>query len=384
MIQSILVYTLLAFTLSLLGWNVYRRESRLKLMNPDSELSFWSWEIVTSILLVTVMMGIRFNTGSDYAMYLDQYNHVKATGQFARADFEIGFYYITKLFAGLGIHYTLYFAFWALVQIFALYFGLRHHKHLLPWVGMVIILGPYAFNWLTFMRQWTIAMILVAIIPLIEQRKFIPYLLITALAITIHRSAWLLLLFYFLPYLKYKGDTNKWSLIIFGACVVLGIYPIWFKLFRFVPDLLDLIGYHKYGHHLVDVCNGQFRNIGWGPLHLISLASSLIFIYFYPQVKKHYSHDRLLPIFFILAFVGTCYENLMMNTYHSMLRPAEYIYVFIIIMIAYTVAFLADRKSYFKASICFAIPCLYVIVDIIKEGTKYVDSSLFYHLFFDV
>lgn len=383
MLQSIIVYTTLSLILFLLGWHINQRELRLKLHNPEAELSFWNWEIVASIVIVTLVMGLRFKTGSDYEMYLKQFNSVRETGQFVRGDFEIGFYWITRLFADSGLHYAFYFGFWALVQIGSLYVGLRHHKHLLPWVGMILILGPYGINWISFMRQWTISMILVAIVPLIEKRKFWLYLIVVLLSMTIHRSAWLLLLFYFIPYIKFKTDSTKLPLIIFSLCVLLGIWPIWFKLFRFVPDLLDLIGYHKYGHHLVDVMDGKFKNMGWGPLHIITIISSLIFIIFYPQVKKYFSKDKLLPIFYAFAFVGTCYDNLVLNTHHSMQRPAEYLYIFIVIMVSYTISYLTSTKKHILAAICMAIPCLYLILDLIKVSIGMVSyPSLYYHFLF--
>ena len=193
MLQSVIVYSTVSLLLCFLGWHINRREQLLQTKDPSAQLPFWSWEIVVSIMIVTLMMGLRFKTGSDYEMYLNQYNSVKETGEFARGDLEPGFYLVTKLFVAAGIHYAFYFAFWAFIQISALYFGLRHHKHLLPWVGMILILGPYGFNWISFMRQWTVALVLVAMIPLIEKRRFIPYLVITLVAMTIHRSAWLLL-----------------------------------------------------------------------------------------------------------------------------------------------------------------------------------------------
>ena len=383
MLQSILVYSLVSLVLFLLGWNINCREQRLKMQTPNAELPFWSWEIILSIIIVTLMMGLRFKTGSDYEMYLKQFQHVKETGQFARGDFEIGFYWITRLFADSGLHYAFYFAFWALLQAVALYFGLRHHKHLLPWVGMILILGPYGINWISFMRQWTISMILVAMVPLIEKRKFWIYLIVVALSMTLHRSAWLLLIFFFVPYIKFKVDSPKWPLFIFSFCVLLGIWPIWFKLFRFVPDLLDLIGYHKYGHHLVDVMDGKFKNMGWGPLHIISIISSLIFIYFYPQIKKHFNQDRLLPIYYALAFVGTCYDNLVLNTHHSMQRPAEYLYIFIIIMLCYTISYLISYKKRIIAMACLIVPCLYLLLDLYKVSVGMASCpSLYYHFIF--
>lgn len=384
MLQSILVYSLVSLSLCFLGWHINHREQLLQGKDSCAQLPFWSWEIVASIVIVTLMMGLRFKTGSDYEMYLNQFNSVKQTGSFARGDLEPGFYLITKLFVATGIHYALYFAFWGLVQICALYFGLRHHKHLLPWVGMLLILGPYGFNWISFMRQWTISMVLVAIVPLIERRRFFPYLIVVLVSMTIHRSAWILLFFYFVPYLKLKCNSPKILLAIFVICVLLGVWPIWFKLFQFVPDLLDLIGYHKYGHHLNDVINGQYRNIGWGPLHIVSLTSSIIFIYFYPKVKKNFSDDKYLPIFFVLAFIGACYEHLMINTHHAMLRPAEYLYVFMVIMMAYTLSYLKSSYNRIMFYACLLIICSHTYIFLIKAVliTNDFGQRFFYHFVF--
>ena len=368
MLQSVLVYSTVSLLLCFLGWHINHRELELQAKDSSAQLPFWSWEIVASIAIVTLMMGLRFKTGSDYEMYLNQFNSVKETGEFARGDLEPGFYWVTKLFVVAGIHYAFYFAFWAFIQICALYLGLRHHKHLLPWVGMILILGPYGFNWVSFMRQWTVAMVLVTMIPLIEKRKFIPYLLITLIAITIHRSAWLLIIFYFLSCVRIRIESPKWLLLIFASFVILGLYPVWFKVFRFVPDILDVIGYHKYGHHLNDVMDGQYRNIGWGPLHIVSLTSSIIFIYFYPKVDKFFNNDKYLQIFFVLAFIGACYENLMINTHHAMLRPAEYLYVFMVIMMAYTLSYLKSTHNRIMFYTCLLILCSHTYIFLVKAS----------------
>lgn len=383
MLQSLLVYISVSLILFALGWHLNTREQKLKLLKPDAELSFWSWEIVVSVIVITLMMGLRFHTGADYDMYLKEFQEIRDKGHFTR-EFEIGFYWITWIFAKSGLHFSFYFGFWAFVQALALYYGLRHHKYLLPWVGMILILGPYGLKWLSFMRQWTVSMLLVAMIPLIVKRKFIPYLILSLLAITIHKSAWLLIVIYFLSFIKLKVESSRNILIAFAICVVLGIWPIWFKLLSRLPFLLDLIGYDKYWPFMEDAANGQFHYVNWGPLHLIMVLSCLFFIYYFPKVKLHFKNDKLLPFFFILGFVGACYENLFMNTHYAMLRPMEYLYIFIIMMISYTVAYLTQTKKYIQALTCCSIPCLYLIISIIKVSFGLVSfPSIFYHFIFE-
>ena len=120
MLLSLIVYSLTGAVLFFLGWHVNEREQRL-LLQEGKELPFYSWEIMLSVLLFSIVAGARYHTGYDHAMYLDQYLHLQQTGDFSRDNFEYGFEGISRLFAIFNIHYFFYFAFWALLQIGLLY-----------------------------------------------------------------------------------------------------------------------------------------------------------------------------------------------------------------------------------------------------------------------
>ena len=201
MLLSLLVYSLSGATLFFLGWHVNRREQRLQLQD-GKQVPFYSWEIVLSILLFAVVAGARYHTGFDHAMYLEQYKHLLQTGEFSRTNFEYGFELISKIFAWFHIHYFFYFAFWALLQIGFLYFGLRNHKHLLCWVGLGIMCGPYFLGWMNSIRQSVVVCLFVALIPLVRDRKFLPYAIIVIVAALIHKSALLLLPVFLITFLK--------------------------------------------------------------------------------------------------------------------------------------------------------------------------------------
>ena len=173
MLISFIVYISLALTLFLLGWHAKVRDASRTLAGLPP-LPFYCWEILMSMAVIAVVFGVRMNTGSDHLMYLSQYFSVSKNGSFLRPEgMEFAFEWVTSAIAGLKCHFTIYFGFWALLQAALLYLGLRNHKFLLPWLGVLLILGPYSINWFSFMRQWVVAFGCVALVPLIVSRKFV-------------------------------------------------------------------------------------------------------------------------------------------------------------------------------------------------------------------
>ncbi|MBR5101867.1 MAG: EpsG family protein, partial [Muribaculaceae bacterium] len=215
---------LLALALSALGWHISKREDSL-LKNSETKLPFYSWEIITSILIFAAILGIRWHTGYDHEMYLYEYSRLQ-NGLDCTREFEPGFLLIGKVFAKLGIHYSIYFAFWAALQIGGVYFALRDRKYLLPWVGILIVTGPYMLNWVNSMRQATVACLFLGAMPLIINKRFWLYALFVLLCATIHKSALLLLPVYFVPWIKpcklFKGRYAHYAIL--GCCILLGLY----------------------------------------------------------------------------------------------------------------------------------------------------------------
>ena len=346
MLLSLLVYSLTGATLFFLGWHVNKREQQ-SLLSGGGKLPFYSWEILLSLLVFSVIAGARYHTGYDHAMYLEQYQHLQETGDFSRHNFEYGFEWISRLFAWCNIHYFFYFAFWALLQIGFLYYGLRNRKHLLCWVGLGIMCGSYFLWWMNSVRQAVVVCLFVALVPLIKERKIIPYVLIVIVATFFHKSALLLLPVFLMCFINVDGEaTNKWLLLaIFVTFVTLGSFPFWIEYFTNYQWFLDLTGYENYSNMDDPNVAGKFRMVSWGPSRLLILFGNLAMIWFYPELKSHFKDDKLLPYYFMLAFIGMCLSNLLMNTTHFILRPIEYFIIFYLIMNAYIMCYLIKTKK---------------------------------------
>lgn len=363
MLLSLLVYSLTGAVLFYLGWHVNRREQRL-LLQGGKHLPFYSWEIMLSLLVFAFVAGARYHTGYDHAMYLEQYQHLQQTGEFSRDNFEYGFEWISKIFAWCHIHYFFFFAFWALLQIGFIYFGLRNRKHLLCWVGLGIMCGSFFLNWMNSVRQSVVVCLFVALISFVENRKLKQYLwilLIVLVAAFIHKSALILLPIFIVIFLMsyYNVDIkipNKWALLaILSVFVLLGIKPFWVDYFSNYQWFLDLTGYQNYGNLDDPNVAGKFRTLNWGPSRLSMFIVNILVIWFYADMKSYFKSDKLLPYFFSLAFIGMCLSNLLMNTSHFILRPVEYFTVFNLLMGAYLMVYLIKSKKLPLAILLFVL-----------------------------
>ncbi len=385
MLLSLLVYSLTGVALFLLGWHVNGREQRL-MLETGKRLPFYSWEILLSMLLFAIVAGARYHTGYDHAMYLDQYQHLLKAGEFSRHNFEYGFEWISKIFAWCHIHYFFYFAFWALLQIGFLYYGLRNHKFLLCWIGLGIMLGPYFLGWMNSVRQNVVTCVFVALIPLIRDRKILPYALIIILCAFLHKSSLMLLPVFLVCFVKISEKApNRWTLLaVFALFVLVGAFPFWTKYFTNYQWFLDLTGYSNYGNLEDPNVKGTMRMVNWGPIRVLTLLSNVVIIWYYPNIKKYYKADTLLPYFFIMAFVGMCLSNLLMNTTHFIMRPVEYFMIFNLIVTAYLLCYLYNTRNILMFIIVLFLNFSYAFIAVIKSYYYPTNTSVpfLYHLFF--
>ncbi len=383
MLQSVLVYTSVGLVLFYLGRHIQQREAKLMATTGET-LPFYSWEIILSILIFGTVAGLRYHTGYDHASYLNTYLQLKDTGILSRQDFEPAFTLVSKLFAKFGLHFFFYFAFWAALEFSLLYYGLRKHKKLLPWIGLCLMLGPYFLHMMNTLRQGVVECLFVAMVPLIAKRKIGLYLLLTLFAMTLHKSSLILLPVYFIALSRIKIDA-KWSIGIVALCFILGFFPQWiaFLLDKF-GYALTYVGYGKYDHVYHNSNGFYFREITLGPITLLAALVKFSIVVAYPKVKAYFKEDKMLPFFFRLSYIYICYSFLMGKTTHYLLRPGEYFMPFLMIMAAYVLSYLwySKKTKYFFAFL--AVNCIYIFVELSKvfcfEGYK--TMTVFYRFYF--
>ena len=323
MILSLIVYTGTGAILAWLGNHVARREQRL-LASGGGMLPFCTWEILTAIFIYVVVSSLRWLTSWDYNMYYSYYVSMQSLGQYSRENFEPGFALITTAMARAGIHFAIYFALWAVIQITLLYYALRQRKVLLPWLALCIFLGPYYIFWMGFVRQSVVEALFVLMVELIVRRKFWYYLLLSVLSITIHKMCVLFIPLYFIPLIRVSKPKRWMAFTLLAICFIAGSYPQWIQwTFDSIGSLAQVLGYgHYYRLFVNNNLEYAFRNV-MGPARLCPLLTCLLIIWYYPAIRQQFAADKYLPALFRFSLVYMCYINLLANTTQYLTRPGE-------------------------------------------------------------
>ncbi len=385
-VVSISVYGGTALVLFLLGWHVWHRERRV-VRAGGGELSFFSWEILTSVAILATVAGMRWMTGYDHEKYYNQYLSVLDTGEFMRFHFEPLFRWVTYSFAAVNAHFTLYFGFWALLQFGLLYYGLRHDKHLLPWVALVLMLGPWFLFYMNTIRQYVIESLFIVLVPLIARRRFWLYVACVVPAVLLHRFAWLLLFLYGFAFLPVRKSGNRWwALGALAAAILSGLKPYWLTVFKPLSTWFSSLGLGWwYEQNFAEIVNGGFRWVAFGPSRVAGLVVIVLLVLLYPQVKRHFKHDKVLPYFYAIMLVGECLHNLFINTSFYFLRPIELLTICTLVMTAYTLSYLYQKRRYWLLPLMLVFSCSNATIDLVKSVVAPTPSNIVsqYHFFFE-
>ena len=176
-----------------------------------------------------------------------------------------------------GLHFSLYFAFWAAVQIALLTYALRHRKILLPWIALCIFMGPYFIFWMGFIRQSVVECLFVIMVESIVRRKYWQYILLSILAICIHKMCVLFIPLALVSLVRVHHIKRWVPFALLATCVVLGTFP---QLIQWIFDRLgqfaDVLHYgHYYRLFMSHDLEYAFRPV-IGPSRLFPLLSRFV------------------------------------------------------------------------------------------------------------
>lgn len=382
MLLSLIVYVGTALILYLLMTNyVHRNRSTIKRYNK--ELPFASFEIVFSLLLFSLVAGMRYNTGVDYMSYWEDYFLI-SKGAEPYHDYEGGFMVLMSSLARNGVHYSVFFGLCGFLQLFFVFYALRDNKYLLPYVSLYIMMGPLFLIWMNGVRQCIVVCFFVLLSRSILKREVIWYFVGVILASYIHKSALFLLPLFFVTYVPIKWFYNgKRNLFILLICFIVGLSPIWLEHVTAFRIILEKIGYVSYGLEISElVSDDNLEATAMGPGRMMLLFLDVILIVVYPKVSDYF-RNRYIDQCFIFYFSGTCLYNLLVNTSHLFLRPVSYFTVFIVVVLAATLVYLKRKKVRWKYYSLSCLAYIYVLYTVFRAWYLVgANSTDLYHLFF--
>lgn len=216
-----------------------------------------------------VFSAIRYDYGNDYASYLRWFNYIKSTGSNPFGE-QILYTFLNKISPSFNFLLTI-------VSGFYLYTVYRLIKNNVSdnYIGvsfLIFLINPYLFlmNLSAIRQSIAIALFIIAVY-FSKKRKIIPYIVLILLATLFHKSAIILLPFYFWANGK---KVKKWHIIAILAVIVF--------LF-FTPDKFnDLITYFleffddkTYNHYFSEGTGNSIRSTVLTAVYLIYLLLNI-------------------------------------------------------------------------------------------------------------
>ncbi len=357
LVQSIIIYSLFA-------WLLFVSSKR----NTNSSINFKSksfsfpkkYEL--SIFVFVLISALRWDVGVDYFSYLHNYEDMKNGFNYNREDIESGFLYISKLFAILHVHYTLYFGLWAFFQIVFVIKAFEDEPRILPYILLLIPLGGYYCTWMNGIRQMIVACSFLWSIQFVIKKQYVSYYLWIFVAYFIHHSVIILIPFYALSYLKKEWD-NRWiCYIILLVCIVWGLNPSWINFVLNFSDFINFIGYDNYAERMdIYISDDKIRRINWGPRQITLFLCYFFIIWNYRKVRAYFGSMKV-DVCFHIFFIGICIYYLFVNTNHIFIRPTLYMTIFALPMSAYTIYYLKYSKNFLIFSCAFVLYSSYIFL----------------------
>lgn len=377
MLESAIIYGLLTMVMVVCGIYASRRQFRFEHrfvggINTHTNLSFAYREIWLPIILFSIIFGCRYDVGIDQMTYLDIY-----LGRIPNNK-EFLWRLSVDLFNACGVHFAFYFAFWAFVQIFLVYYAIKNYRFLFPYLAFYLMVGHFFLTYMNGIRASLASCIFFYSIQYVINRKFLKYCLCIIIASLIHKTAIVLLFFY--PLLVRKDDwfCIKSQIIILITAIVLWINRDWClsiltRVFVFFIELFNYQGGYQYAFN-----NPRFgiaifeqgahlgRNLGIG--QFIDLFLGIVIMAFQNRLKKKYDTPlfRISYTFWFLSFVG----GIIAGKSYVLERPLLYLMNFKLLILAYLTHYCFSSKNITKRLVGAVFVFIYIVlfINIISMG----------------
>lgn len=309
MLESLLVYSTLALCMILCGIIAAQRCPRYVGGSGDylDCGTFFTPEIIVLLLAFTFVFGCRWGVGRDYFRYLLSFTRAIPE----RYDFL--FLSISQMIKSAGFHYSVFFGFWAFVDVFLLYFAVREFKFIFPYIAFFLIFGSFYLPMMNTIRQEVAAGVFLISIYFVDNKKLWGFIICCIIAVMLHRLSMILFIAY--PLLRVGKDWFD-NVYVQLALYVFAIF-IHFNgdiLIRWIEVPFELItgamDYEQYRYETIleaewDNRNRFGNNTGLGII--VNILKNIPIFLLSKQLKDFYnsSYFNLLYVLYYVSVLSS-------------------------------------------------------------------------------
>lgn len=294
MITAFIVYPFLMLYMFLMGWLTKHMKEKPTIFNITT---------ILSILLFTVILGLRYDVGVDYLSYL---HHYQALSYYeGQPQFEPLYEWLNQTVHYFNLHYSVLFSLTVFIEIVFFYLIFVQKRFLLPYAILFFFLTSKVFLDLNIIRHAIATMIFIYSIRYIQENSFWKYSLFLLLACGFHYSCFLLFPIWFLGSQKHLWiDRRFWCLCLFGITLFLGS-GILDSIMEYLIGVFQFLGYSNY----VDTVEDWEMEVGSGLGIILLHVLDLIIVLLVGWLNK-YIHDKGFVIYSRIFFIGVLLANI--------------------------------------------------------------------------
>lgn len=309
---------------------------------------FYRKEVVFPLVIFAIVMGMRYDVGTDYNNYFVAYIGLSDEND----RFEIGYRSFVWLCHLFDFHYVVYFSIAAFFPIFFYYKAFERQVYLYPLLTIFLFVNNEYWNWMNVMRCSISICLFVYAVNFIASHDYKKYYLYSIIALLFHTSA--VLLFFIYPLFRFDIDylKNRYvqlAAFIFMFVLAAGFEALFFKyadIISFYQVFLggDDMSYSSYSlDYLYDEMGNQARSNTGLVKHFKNIVWLLI-IYYSTKMKTFYRTNKFV-IIYTLFFLGSFINGVIPEGAISLARPFRFFGIFQTIIYAYFLYFLRKQKK---------------------------------------
>lgn len=176
-----------------------------------------------AVLVLGIVVSTRHYVGTDYGNYIDVYlvSSWQSYSDLLKEP-EALFGILNRWCFETFDDYLPVFVISGMLSTFLILYGIKHNSSS-PWLSVFLfITAMYYFDLFNGMRQMIATAIMFAAYPLLQKKKWIPLIILTAIATGLHASSYIILLvFLYSVYVPPKSIISILIAVFFGGLVLL-------------------------------------------------------------------------------------------------------------------------------------------------------------------
>lgn len=227
--------------------------------------------LLMAFIIIFLFAALRYDFGNDYMSYLENFELIKNT--------DINPFGTQTLFYFLNTISPTFFIFiliTSVLTIYPVYFIIKNNMgpEYYAFAVFIFVINPYIFLMnLSAMRQALATMCFIIAVQFSVKKKIIPYVLMIIIASLFHKSAIVLLPFYF--WINEKRVKNWHIVTIVVSILVLLLMPE--NLYNIIIEVLEIFNDKNYDYYFEKLIQNSLR---------ATFLSSLYLIYLLINIKK--------------------------------------------------------------------------------------------------